>query len=120
MTGPQGETGPTGASGTFASEQVINSQTGTTYTVLTSDAGKMITLDNSSPITVTVDASTALLIGQSVDMIQLGTGQVTVVFTGSGVVGNGTPGLKFRARYSAASIMTINYDTYILIGDLSA
>jgi hypothetical protein len=78
----------------------------------------MVTLDNASAITVTVNGTTALSAGQAIDMAQLGTGQVTV--SASGVTVNGTPGLKFRARYSAATLFCVSTDNYLLIGDLSA
>jgi hypothetical protein len=33
---------------------------------------------------------------------------------------NGTPDLKLRARYSAATLVCTASDTYVLVGDLSA
>jgi len=33
---------------------------------------------------------------------------------------NGTPGLKLRAQYSAATLLCVGADTYVLLGDLSA
>jgi hypothetical protein len=33
---------------------------------------------------------------------------------------NGTPGLKLRARYSAATLLCVAADSYVLLGDLKA
>jgi hypothetical protein len=100
------------------SAQVIKSETGTTYTAISSDLNKLVTLNNSSAITVTINTSLALSAGQRIDFVQLGTGQVT--FSNSSVTLNGTPGLKLRARYSSATLICLSSDNYILVGDLSA
>jgi hypothetical protein len=101
--------------------QSINAQTGTSYTLALSDGDKLVTLDNSSAITLTVppNSSVAFPVGDCVDIAALGTGAVTVV-GGSGVTVNGTPGLKLRARYSGATLRKLGTDTWIIFGDLSA
>ena len=98
--------------------QVIKSETGTTYTAVSSDLNKLVTLNNSSAITVTINTSLALFPGQRIDFVQLGTGQVT--FSNSSVTLNGTPGLKLRARYSSATLVCLSSNNYLLIGDLNA
>lgn len=107
-----------GTPGDWTSAQNINAQTGTTYTVVNGDNGKLVTLNNASAVTVTVNTSTALLAGQRIDFAQLGAGQVT--FSASGVTINGTPGLKCRAQYSAATLICTATNVYLLVGDLSA
>jgi hypothetical protein len=67
---------------------------------------------------VTVDASLDLAVGESIDIAQLGAGQVTVVASGTTV--NATPTLKLRTQYSAASLICTATDTYLLIGDLAS
>jgi len=111
-----GPTGPTGPQGDWASAQTINVQTGTTYTLLNSDAGKLVTLSNGSTVTVTVDTATALNAGQRIDLARLGSGGVTIF--ASGVTINGTPGLNLRAQYSAATLICLSSNNYILVGDL--
>ena len=108
----------TTAAGYPVSTQNVNAQTGTTYTPTSSDNQTLVTLNNSSAITVTINTSLALATGQRIDFAQLGTGQVT--FSASSTTVNGTPGLKLRARYSAASLVCLSSNTYLLIGDLSA
>jgi hypothetical protein len=51
-------------------------------------------------------------------LLRLGTGEVTVVADNATV--NGTPGLKLRARYSAATLLCVGADDYVLLGDLKA
>ena len=88
------------------------------YELLTTDAGKVIAMNKATAQTVTVGATLDLAVGQRIDIIQTGAGQVTV--SASSTTVNGTPGLKFRAQYSAASLLCVGNDSYILMGDLSA
>jgi len=101
--------------------QTINTQTGTTYTAVLKDEGRLITLNNGSAITLTVpaDSSVSYNIGTKVDLLALGAGQVTVV-AASGATVNATPGLKLRDQYSAASLIKYGTNTWALVGDLEA
>lgn len=99
----------------------FNAQTGTTYTTTLSDNGKLVTLNNASAITLTVPANTsvAYATGAQVNLLQLGAGQVTV--TGdTGVTIYSTPGAKLRAQYSAATLVKLDTNTWLLTGDLSS
>jgi hypothetical protein len=119
-TGPSGATGAAGAtgpSGAWSSAQTIENKVAA-YTLLTADAGKVITVASGSAVDVTVDGSLDLSTGQRIDVVQTGAGQVT--FLASSATVNGTPGLKLRAQYSAASVLCTGTDTYIVIGDLAA
>lgn len=100
---------------------LLNAQTGTTYTTVLLDAGKLITLSNAAAITLTVppSSSIAYAIGTSIDLVQTGAGQITLV-GGAGVTVSATPGLKLRAQYSAATLLKIGSDTWVLVGDISA
>jgi hypothetical protein len=75
-------------------------------------------VSSSSNLDVTVNGSLDLSIGQRIDLLRLGTGEVTVVADNATV--NGTPGLKLRARYSAATLLCVGADDYVLLGDLKA
>ena len=101
--------------------QETNAQTGTTYTLALTDEGKLVTLSNSSAITLTVppNSSVAFDVGTYIDLAQIGAGQVTVA-QGSGVTVNATPGLKFRAQYAGGTLRKTGTDTWLLFGDLSA
>lgn len=96
----------------------INTQTGTSYTLVSSDAtSKLVRFTNSSAVSVTVPAAT-FTAGQVINMGQFGSGSVTVV-AGSGVTINATPSLVLRTQYSAATLICIDSSTFILYGDLA-
>ena len=92
-----------------------NSQTGTTYTLASTDVNKLVTLDNANPITVTVPSGTFTQ-GQQVNLQQIGAGQVTVSGSGTTITGTGT---KLRAQYSAATLLCTSSNNFTLIGDIS-
>ena len=86
--------------------KAVNAQTGTTYTLVAADVGKLVTLSNAAAITLTVPAST-LVSGQRVDVLVLGAGMVTVVGA-SGVTVNATPSAVSRAQYSALTVVALS------------
>jgi hemin uptake protein HemP len=98
----------------------INAQTGTTYTLVLTDNGKLITCSNASAVTVTVppNSSVAFPTGTQITIIGIGVGLVTVA-QGSGVTVNATPSLVYRARYSAATLLKTGTDQWYLTGDLA-
>jgi hypothetical protein len=98
----------------------LNDQTGTAYTLALGDNGKLVTLDNSAAGTVTIpdNSSVAFPTGAQVNLVQKGTGAFSVTGA-SGVTVNATPGLNFRAQWSAATAVKIATDNWILLGDLS-
>jgi len=75
-------------------------------------------MNKSTAQTVTINGTLDLSVGQRIDVVQTGAGQVT--FSPSSATVNGTPGLKTRDRYSAATVLCTGTDTYIVIGDLTA
>lgn len=97
--------------------QTLSAKT-SSYTLLTADVGTAVTFDSSTAVNCTIDGSLNLTPGQRIDVIQLGTGQVT--FAASSATVNATPGLKMRSRYSAATIICVATDSYVVVGDLSA
>ena len=100
----------------------LNAQTGTTYTLVLADAHKLVTQSNASAITTTIPPNTdvAFQIGDQVNLLQLGAGQVTVA-PGSGVTirSEGTK-LKLKGQYAAATCIKIASDEWVLVGNLSA
>ena len=98
----------------------INTQTGTSYTVAATDIYKTITLNNGAAITVNLptNATTPFPIGATIDLVQLGAGQVTVASPGTPTV-NATPSRAFRAQYSTATLIKYATDTWLLVGDLA-
>ena len=103
---------------TLGNTFTVNAQTNTTYTLVSADANNLVTASNAGAITVTVPPS-VFTVGQSVNIVQLGAGQVTFA-AGSGVTIYSTPGLKLRATYSIATVACIATNTFLLVGDLTA
>jgi hypothetical protein len=97
----------------------INAQTGTTYTPVLADNGKLVTLSNASAITLTVptNASVAYATGAQINIQAIGAGQVTVVGD-TGVTVNGT-GTALRTQWSAATLVKTATDGWTLIGDIN-
>ena len=96
----------------------INSQTGTTYTFVLTDAGKYVRLDNADAITLTVpdNATVAFPVGTHISIRQGGAGQVTV--GGAGVTLNTAETLKLRKIGSSATLIKVATDTWDITGDL--
>ena len=101
--------------------RIANAQTGTTYTLVLSDAGKYVTLDNAAAITMTVplNSSVAFPVGTQIDFAQLGAGQVTFAATGGVTINSDTSKLKIGVRYGGATLIKTATDTWLLIGNLS-
>jgi len=108
--------------GAVAQAQSVNAQTGTTYTLVAGDAGKLVSLSNGSAITLTLpqDSDATIAVGTYVDLYQLGAGQVTVA-AGTGATLR-TSGLtaKARAQYSRLGVQKVSANTWSLFGDLAA
>jgi hypothetical protein len=98
----------------------VNAQTGTTYTPVLADQGKMVTLSNAAAITVSLpqDSDVAYPVGSWIDFAVINTGMVTFV-AGSGATVNGTPSLVSRARWSAVTAVKYAANSWIIIGDLA-
>ena len=92
------------------------------YTVALADQGNVVEVDSSSPTTVSIPLNSAVAfpIGCSIDVFQKGTGQVTIGKTDASIVVYNTPGLKFRDRYSMATLTKRDTNTWIVSGDLTA
>jgi len=93
----------------------FNAQTGTTYTLVSGDVNKLVTLSNASAITLTVPNG-VFTTGQQINLQQLGAGQVTVASDGTTVI-TGT-GTKLRTQYSAATLVCTSSNNFTLIGDI--
>jgi hypothetical protein len=100
----------------------LNNQTGTTYTLVAGDAGDLITLTNGAAITLTVptNATVPFANGTQITISQNGAGKVTVAGA-VGVTINSADGfLSLRSQWSAATLIKMSTNSWILIGDTSA
>ena len=101
----------------------INAQTGTTYTAVLADAGKIITCNNGSAITFTIppNSGVAYPTGSSLTIISIGAG-LTTFAQGAGVtitsVGASAAAPIMRAQHSSATAIKIAINSWAVIGDI--
>jgi hypothetical protein len=104
----------------------LNAQTGTTYTFVLADNGKLVTASNASAQTYSIptNASVAYPIGTQINIIQIGAGQVTINAVTSGTTTVSSTGAtatapKLRAQFSSATCIKANTDLWYVVGDIS-
>jgi hypothetical protein len=87
----------------------------------TSERDSLIEVNSASATTITIPTNSAVAypVGTSIDILQVGAGQVTIAGN-TGVTVNATPGLKLRAQWSSATLFKRATDTWVVMGDLSA
>ncbi|MCX7364824.1 MAG: hypothetical protein NTV97_23720 [Alphaproteobacteria bacterium] len=93
----------------------VNAQTGTSYSLVDADNGKVVTLSNASAITLTVPSGLAA--GFSCTLVQLGAGQVTITASSTNL--RHRNGLKLGGQYAQAGLFYLAADTYSVGGDLT-
>jgi hypothetical protein len=94
---------------------------GSTYNFLLTDTyNVMVELTNATSCTATIqpNSTTSIPIGSQIYLLGVGAGTYTIA-PGSGVTLNGTPGLKLRAQWSAATLVKRGTDSWVLVGDVS-
>jgi len=97
----------------------INDQTGTAYTLLAGDNGKVVVLNNGSAVTVTVPSG--LGAGFNCSFVQKGAGQVSFDNnSGATTINNRQSHTKINAQYGVASLVAYAADTFILAGDTAS
>ena len=96
--------------------------TTTAYTLVLGDAGKYVTLNNASAVTLTVptNATVAFDVGTVVNVVQLGAGQVTIAGAGGVTVNSEGAKLKLKGQYAVASLLKTATNTWVALGNLSA
>jgi uncharacterized membrane protein YdcZ (DUF606 family) len=83
----------------------------------------LIEINSSTGVTLSIptDASVDYPVGTTLDILQTGTGQVTIAAVTPGTTTvNATPGLKLRTQWSSATLMKRAANTWIVYGDLMA
>lgn len=100
---------------------VVNAQTGTSYTLVLSDAGKLVERSNASANTTTVppNSSVAFPVGTVIAVSQEGVGASSIV-AGSGVTIQSEAGmLALAARYTEVTLRKRGTDDWRLVGALA-
>jgi hypothetical protein len=91
----------------------LNDQIGTTYTLVLTDAGKTVTLNNASAVTVTVptNASVAYETGTCINLVNKGAGVVTIAAAGGVTINNN----QTLAQYNTAILQKLDTNTWVVI-----
>jgi hypothetical protein len=100
----------------------INAQTGTAYTPGTADVGKLVTLGNAAGETITIpaNATTAFAIGDQLNFLNLATGTATFVAGGTAVIRSAGSKLKLTTQYAVCTVLKIDTDAWVMVGNVSA
>jgi hypothetical protein len=99
----------------------FNAQTGTTYTLVAADSGRLVTTSNASAVVVTIPPS-IFAAGEQINVQSIGAGLTSFV-AGAGVTITSTGATSaapvLRAQNSACTIICTASNTFTVIGDLS-
>jgi hypothetical protein len=95
---------------------------GTSFTLALSDLGAIIVVNAGAPVTVTIppNSSVAWPSWARIDLIQYGAGQVSFVAGASVTIHSAGNKLKTNSQWSGVSIVNVNPNEWVLIGDLAA
>ena len=95
----------------------------TARTLTSTDMGKTIRFTSASATVVTVDASTDFTVGARVDIIADGGSELTVLASGATIAAaetsTTTGSFTIGLQYSAATLLCVATDTYLLIGNVA-
>ena len=107
--------------GSLVAPLAFNAQSGTTYTFVIADAGKLVTSDNGSAQTFTVppNSAVAFVTGTQIMVQNIGTANCTLA-QGSGVTINSKDSAKeIDGQWAAATLIKTATDVWTLIGSLA-
>jgi hypothetical protein len=104
----------------------FNADSGSSYTAVLTDNGKVVTMSNGSGNTfrIPTNASVAFPIGTQINVLQIGAGQTTINAVTAGTTTINSTGAsavapKLRARYSAATCLKAGTDLWYVFGDIA-
>ncbi len=106
----------------FRSVQNAATTASSNYTVQLTDLGKLVELNEASACTLTVptNASVAFAVGDRIDVLQVGAGQVTITPVSGTVTINGYDGgLKLNGQWAAATLIKRATNTWVAVGNLT-
>ena len=104
------------------SPEIVKNETGTTYTLVLTDTGKMITCTNASDITVTVptNASVAFPIGTIISFFQGAAGQIILSGAAPPTLKSADDAYTTVKLYSGCCIVKLAEDVWGVFGDVEA
>lgn len=108
--------------GQVTSHTSINTQTGTAYTLVLADDGKIIEMNNASAneVNIPANASVAFPIGTRIDVVQLGAGTTSIDPEAGVTLNGGTATLAMTGtQYEAVTLYKRATDEWVVIGALA-
>lgn len=103
--------------------QTVNAVTGLYYTIQLSDVNNIITVNNTNYNTLILNNDNIFPTGSTIDIINLTTAEAEIIpyYTSTIVIKNpiNSSVNKLRAQYSAATLVKVNSNQWILSGDLA-
>jgi len=98
----------------------FNAQTGTTYTLVATDSGKLVTSSNASAVVVTIPAG-VFSAGEQINIQSIGVGLTTISGGAVTITSTGASAIApiLRARYSAATIICTASNVFTVLGDIA-
>jgi hypothetical protein len=98
----------------------LNTQTGTTYTFVLADAGKLVRANNAGSQTYTIppNSSVAFPVGTVIELMRYGAGAVSLA-AGSGVTLRPSSPQSARAQYSTINAIQVAANEWVVGGDLA-
>lgn len=103
------------ARGLILGQKPVNAQTGTSYTLVLTDAGKEVTMTNGSAnaLTIPLNATVAYPLQTQIDVYMTGAGTTTVGITGGGtIVKPSALALAIAGQYSGIRLTKVATDTW--------
>ena len=100
---------------------IHNYQSTTAYTLTANDAGKIVFLDSSSAITLTIpaDSSVNYAVDTRIDIVAWGSGTLTVSPSVGVTLRSSGSKTKLAGQYSGGTLLKVNPNDWLLIGDLA-
>jgi hypothetical protein len=93
------------------------------YTIASGDESELIPVNSSSNVFISIptNLSVGFLQGTQINILRQGTGTVFIqAVTPATTSVQGTPGLQLRSQYSAATLVKLGDNHWVVVGDLSA
>lgn len=99
----------------------FSSQT-SSYSLSLDDVGRTVIVDSATPTTVQIPLNSSLpfIVGQRLEIIRVGSGEVSITGeSGSVIINSKNNNKKIAAQYAGAVLIKTDTNTWLLIGDLT-
>ena len=121
-SGTSGSSGSSGTSGIDTANVALNTQTGATYTLTTSDVNRLVNMNSASAQTVTIppNSTASIATGSQILIARQGAGEVTIAPAGGVTIYAAQSYYRLNYQYSGATVVKISTDIWYVFGDLKA